>query len=224
MFWSPSTGARDVIDGPMLDRYLALGGAGGDLGYPLGIPACGAPRDGCVQRFQGGSIYWTGSTGARVVSGAVRSRWAAAGGPSGSLGYPVTDTICGLRKDGCGQNFTGGSVYWSPTTGARVVSGPVRTRWGAARGVYGSLGYPVTDTICGLRKGGCGQNFTGGSVYWSPATGARVVKGVIRARWIRSGGVYGRYGYPIAMQRTISGGWSQRFSGGTLTYRHGRWT
>ncbi len=170
MFSSPSTGARDVIDGPMLDKYLALGGAGGDLGYPLGIPACGAPRDGCVQRFQGGSIYWTGSTGARVVSGAVRSRWAAAGGPSGSMGFPTTDTICGLRK------------------------------------------------------GGCGQNFTGGSVYWSPATGARVVTGVIRARWVRSGGVYSRYGYPIAAQRTISGGWSQRFSGGTLTYRHGRWT
>ena len=224
MFWSPATGAWDVIDGPLLDRYLALGGASGTLGYPLGIPGCGAPRDGCVQRFQGGSLYWSSATGARVVAGAVRTGWGSAGGPGGALGYPVTDTICGLRNGGCGQNFSGGSVYWSSTTGARVLTGAVRARWGSARGVYGSLGYPTTSTACGLRRGGCGQDFTGGSVYWSSSTGARLVKGVIRTKWLRSGGVDGSYGYPIAEQRAVTGGWSQRFSGGTLTYRDGRWT
>ena len=61
------------------------------------------------------------------------------------------------------------------------------------------------------------------SVYWSPATGARIVKGVIRGRWLRAGGVKGRFGYPVAEQRTITGGWSQRFQHGTLTYRNGRW-
>jgi uncharacterized protein with LGFP repeats len=158
------------------------------------------------------------------VSGAVRTGWSKAGGPGGALGYPVTDTICGLRGGGCGQNFSGGSVYWSSSTGARVLSGAVRTRWAAARGIYGSLGYPKTGTTCGLRSGGCGQDFAGGSVYWSPQTGARVVKGVIRTEWLRSGGVKGSYSYPIAEQRTIDGGWSQRFSGGSLTYRNGRWT
>ena len=224
MFSSPGTGAWDLIDGPLVDRYLALGGAEGDLGYPLGIPVCGAPRDGCVQRFQGGALHWSGPTGARTVAGAVLKGWSKAGGPAGALGYPVTDTICGLRKGGCGQNFRGGSVYWSSSTGARVLTGAVRARWGAARGVYGSLGYPTTSTTCGLRSGGCGQQFTGGSVYWSSATGARLVKGVIRTKWLRSGGVKGSYGYPIAEQRAISGGWTQRFRGGTLTYRHGRWT
>jgi uncharacterized protein with LGFP repeats len=224
MYRSPQTVGADVIAGPMLDRYLQLEGARGMLGYPLGIPGCGAPRDGCVQRFQGGALYWTGPTGAHVVAGTVRTGWTKAGGSGGALGYPVTDTICGLRDGGCGQNFSGGSVYWSDATGARVVSGAVRSRWTAARGVYGNLGYPRTSTICGLRRGGCGQHFTGGSVYWSPATGARVLKGVIRERWVQSGGVEGRYGYPVADQRAIRGGWSQRFSGGTLTYRHGRWT
>jgi hypothetical protein len=35
--------------------------------------------------------------------------------------------------------------------------------------------------------------------------------------------VTSRYGYPVAEQRIISGGWSQRFENGTLTYRNGRW-
>jgi LGFP repeat len=170
MFWSPATDAWDLIDGPLLDRYLRRGGANGDLGYPLGIPACGAARDGCVQRFQGGALYWSGRTGAHIVSGAVRTGWMRTGGPSGALGYPLSDTICGLVR------------------------------------------------------GGCGQNFSGGSVYWSPKNGVHAVTGVIRSRWIQSGGVSGRLGYPVTDRRTISGGWSQRFSGGTLTYRHGRWT
>jgi uncharacterized protein with LGFP repeats len=170
MFRSPGTGAWDLIDGPLVDRYLRLGGASGALGYPLGIPVCGAPRDGCVQRFQGGALHWSGRTGAHVVSGGVLRGWSRAGGPAGALGYPVGDTACGLRSGGCGQNFSGGSVYWTSRTGAHVVAGAIRTRW------------------------------------------------------IRSGGVSGRYGYPAGPQRAVSGGVTQRFTGGTLTYRHGGWT
>jgi uncharacterized protein with LGFP repeats len=222
IFWSHENGAHAINTG-FLSRWRANGGRTGPLGNPTSDRICGLRRGGCGQTFEGGGIYWSSATGTRSVVGAVHDRWAAARGVYGSLGYPATDTICGLRSAGCGQNFQGGSVYWSKATGAKVIRGEVRRRWGAARGVYGSLGYPTMDTKCGLVGDGCGQTFSGGSVYWSPATGSRVVKGVIRTRWLAAGGVKSRFGYPVAEQRTITGGWSQRFQHGTLTYRNGRW-
>ena len=222
IFWSHEIGAH-AVNNTVLSRWRLNGGRTGPLGNPTSDLICGLRGGGCGQTFEGGAIYWSSATGTRAVIGAVHDRWVAARGVYGSVGYPSTDTICGLRGGGCGQNFEDGSVYWSAATGARVITGEIRRRWAAARGVYGSLGYPTMDTKCGMAGGGCGQSFSGGSVYWSERSGARIVKGIIRSKWLAAGGVNGRYGYPVAEQRAITGGVSQRFSGGTLTYRAGRW-
>lgn len=42
--------------------------------------------------FEKGSIYWSGKTGARLVSGNLLTKYKALGAESGALGYPITDS------------------------------------------------------------------------------------------------------------------------------------
>ncbi|MGY2066875.1 reprolysin-like metallopeptidase [Blastococcus sp. SYSU DS0619] len=216
LYWSPATGARAVSGGLGL-RWGSLGYENGRLGYPTGDPVCGLRDGGCFQLFQGGGLYWSPATGAQLVSGGLWGRWGSLGYEGGWLGYPATDPVCGLRDGGCFQHFQRGSLYWSPATGARAVSGGLGLRWGALGYEYGFLAYPTTDGICGLRDGGCFQLFQGGALYWTPATGALIMYGPIYAAWAATGWETGPLGYPVEDPRPAGGGQSQRFQGGVLT-------
>ncbi|SHH06162.1 LGFP repeat-containing protein [Geodermatophilus nigrescens] len=259
------------IDGPIRDRWAADGWERGPLGYPVSAAFCGLRDTGCGQHFQGGSVYWSPASGAVAVrSGPIADLWAAQGWEWGRLGYPTGAAFCGLRNGGCGQHFQAGSVYWSPGSGAHVVTaptgvrwgqfgwefgplgyptsdpfhgvhhrvgqhfqggslydtnwgvlavlGPIRDRWAAQGWERGPLGSPTSDTFCGLRGGGCGQHFQNGSVYWSPATGARVVDRRFADRWARHGWEYGSLGYPTSEMfcGLRGGGCGQHFQGGSL--------
>ncbi len=218
IYWTPFTGAR-AVDGAIRDRWGALGWENGRYGYPVADARCGLRDGGCLQQFQGGWIYWTRGTGARAVDGAIRDRWGSLGWELGYLGYPVSDAHCGLRGGGCVQLFRGGSIYWSPVSGAQAVDGDILRRWGRMGYENGPLGYPVAGARCGLRDGGCLQLFQGGSIYWSPATGAQGVDGAIRDRWGQLGWENGYLGYPVAgAVRLPNGDATQRFQGGTLRW------
>ena len=67
----------------------------------------------------GASIYWSGATGAHIVTGEIRDAWLARGGPTGSLGYPVADEE---PAPGGGRvcRFAGGQIGWSVASGAAV--------------------------------------------------------------------------------------------------------
>jgi uncharacterized protein with LGFP repeats len=221
VYWSPSTGARVTVD-PVRDRWRALGGERSAAGYPTTDTVCGLRDNGCFQFFQGRGVYWTTATGARLVYGAIYDRWAAQGWETGVLGYPTTDPVCGLRGGGCYQVFQGGSVYWTAATGAQVVRGAIRDRWAARGWERGWLGYPTTSEFCGLRGGGCGEHFQGGSVYWTPGTGAHSVPHAVRDRWAAAGWENGHLGYPTSEAYPVTGGVAQRFQGGTLTIRGAR--
>jgi uncharacterized protein with LGFP repeats len=124
--------------------------------------------------FQGGSVYWTRATGARVLTGAVRDTWARAGWETGVLRYPTTDVT--TTPDGRGRfaHFQGGSVYWSQATGAHVVRSAVLGAWAATGWEQGWLGYPTGDLV--RVSGGSRQQFQRGRIDVSSATGvARVV-------------------------------------------------
>ncbi|MCA0145752.1 S8 family serine peptidase [Blastococcus sp. LR1] len=221
VYWAAATGAHSVLTGAVATRWGAQGWETGPLGYPTASTVCGLAGGGCKQEFQGGSVYSATATGAaRVVYGAVRTRWTALGREAGALGYPSAETVCGLRNGGCFQKFQRGTIHWSQATGARAVrTGPVATRWGAQGWETGALGYPTADTVCGLAGGGCKQEFQGGSVYSATATGAaRVVYGAVRTRWTALGREAGALGYPTA--ETVcglrNGGCFQSFRGGTI--------
>lgn len=54
--------------------------------------------------------------------------------------------VCGFRDLGCLQHYSGGTVYWSNTSGGvRAVPNAVMTKWGELGYENGPLGYPSGD-------------------------------------------------------------------------------
>jgi uncharacterized protein with LGFP repeats len=123
-----------------------------------------------------------------------------------------------MRGGGCRQSFQGGTVYWSPSSGSHLLSWVSAGSWLGSGAEGGFLGYPASDAFGPLRDGGWGQHFQGGSVYWSPATGAHTVSGAIRSQWSRLGWEGGRLGYPTSDQYGVRGGLAQNFQHGTITW------
>jgi uncharacterized protein with LGFP repeats len=213
ILWTQATGAR-LVNGAVLDRYSAAGGPTGALGLPT-TDVTALAGGGRFAHFQHGSVYWTQATGARLVSGPIRERWAAAGWENGALGYPTSD-VTALPGGGRFVHFQGGSIYWTEATGARIVSGPVRERWAAAGWENGALGFPTSD-VTALAGGGRFAHFQGGSVYWTQATGARLVSGPIRERWAAAGWENGALGYPTTDVTALPGGGRfVHFQGGSV--------
>jgi len=226
IYYTPATGAFSV-HGAIRDRYNALGGPAGFLGFPTTDETATPDGVGRYNHFaNAGSIYWTPAAGAQSVHGAIRDRWASMGWEAGPMGYPVTDESG--TPDGVGRynHFTGGygaSIYWTPATGAQSVQGAIRARWAALGWEAGPMGYPTTDETPTPNGVGRYNHFAGGggaSIYWTPATGAQSVQGAIRARWAAQGWEAGSLGFPTTDEYAVAGGRASSFQGGTLTYSY----
>jgi len=103
------------VHGDIAARYDSLGGGTGWLGLPI-TDETGTPDGrGRYNHFEGGSIYWTVTTGAFEVHGALRDKWASLGWERSFLGYPITDETD--TPGGRFNRFEGGSVYWTPAAG-----------------------------------------------------------------------------------------------------------
>jgi uncharacterized protein with LGFP repeats len=218
MFFTPATGARFAY-GPILDKYDSLGGpAGSDLGFPAitEVPGLSGP-DSRVITFSASDkpvIFWTPERGAFVVRGAINAAWDKLGSSGGVLGVPVGDET--YSGEVSSQKFSGGQVSWNRQTkqfsteppalgdqlkGLQVAIDPtaaINMAWRAAGGPNGPLGakqggqYPI---------GGDGivQNFAGGKVFFTPATGANAVETDILAKYESLGGPVGSdLGFPTA--------------------------
>jgi uncharacterized protein with LGFP repeats len=220
VYWSAATGAHEV-HGAIRDAWAASGWEAGPLGYPVTDETVTADMAGRFNDFSaGGSVYWSPATGAHEVHGAIRAGWLATGGVTGPLGYPVTDELG--TPDGVGRfnHFSNaGSEYWTPGTGAHAVYGLIRAAWAASGWETGPLGYPVTDESGTPDGVGRFNHFSGGgSVYWTPSTGAHLVYGAIRAAWAASGWETGPLGYPVTDEFDVPGGRRNIFQRGTLTF------
>jgi uncharacterized protein with LGFP repeats/GH25 family lysozyme M1 (1,4-beta-N-acetylmuramidase) len=211
------------VTGGIASAWAAVGGGGGKLGYPVSKEICGLIDGGCYQSFQGGSIHWSPTTGAFATWGGMRTTWASTGNEKGKLGYPTGKEICGLVNGGCYQAFQGGSIHWSPGTGAHATVGPIRSVWGTLGYEKGKLGYPAGKETCGLVNGGCSQAFQGGSIHWSPTTRAVATWGGIRTTWASLGAEKGKLGYPAGKEicGLVNGGCSQAFQGGSIHWSPG---
>ena len=218
MFYTPDTGARFVY-GPILDKYAALGGpAGSDLGFPTinEVPGLAGP-DSRVATFSASDkpvIFWTPDHGAFVVRGAMNAAWDKLGSSGGVLGAPIGDET--YEGEVISQKFSGGEISWNRKTkeftanpaaladqlkGLQVAIDPtaaINLAWRAAGGATGPLGarqgasYPIGGD-------GIAQNFAGGKVYFSPATGANAVESDILAKYESLGGPVGSdLGFPTA--------------------------
>lgn len=232
MFFTPATGAKFAY-GPVLDKYEQLGGpAGSDLGFPTinEVPGLSGP-DSRVITFSASDkpvIFWTPEHGPFVVRGALNSAWDKLGSSGGVLGVPVGDET--YSGEVSSQKFSGGQVSWNRQTkqftteppaladqlkGLQVAIDPtaaINTAWRAAGGPNGPLGakqggqYPVGGD-------GIAQNFAGGKVFFTPATGANAVESDILAKYESLGGPAGSdLGFPTTNETDGGIGPSSRMS------------
>ena len=101
------------------------------LGYPIGPERCGLTGGGCYQDFQYGVIYREPTKGAHPITGEIRAAWNRLDYERG-LGYPTSDVTCGLKDNGCYQDFQKGLIHYTPGTGAHGTSGEILRAWAAA--------------------------------------------------------------------------------------------
>jgi GH25 family lysozyme M1 (1,4-beta-N-acetylmuramidase) len=170
IYWSAATGAH-LVRGAILARYRALNGPAGILGFPITDQLRTPDNAGAYNTFSGmgrSSIYWTSRTGAHAVGGAIRAKWRDLGGPTGLVGYPLTDELPTSAGAGRYNSFTGADLYWSRTTGAHEVNGAIRNLWNALGNAKSTLGLPTSDeySVYGGRR----SDFQNGNVTWLAAT------------------------------------------------------
>ena len=158
------------------------------------------------------------ATGSHDVGGAILTNYRAHGGPAGRLGYPVTDELATPKVYGRFNAFQGGSIYWTPSTGAHAVWGSILHRWARLGWENGRLGFPTTDELPTPDGVGRFNHFQRGSIYWTPTTGAREIYGSIRDRWASLGWETGALGYPISGEFAIPGGRAQDFQYGSIRW------
>ncbi|WP_138732316.1 N-acetylmuramoyl-L-alanine amidase [Modestobacter excelsi] len=194
VFWTAAGGAVEV-HGPVAAEWSARGG----LSWAVPTSSQATSGAGVYNTFSGErSIYWSQSTGARVVQGLIRARWLATGGPTGPLGLPVSDEHA-EAPGVLASTFQDGVVYWTPAGGVRVVQGAIARRWAALGGLDWGYGLPVTDELTPPDRVGRFNHFAGGaSIYWSQATSAHAVQGQIRDLWASMGWETGILGYPTS--------------------------
>ncbi|WP_416361462.1 LGFP repeat-containing protein, partial [Microbacterium ginsengisoli] len=205
-----SAGIVPVI-GQYRDVWMAAGGPTGSLGLPMGVDSCNGMN--CSQVFQGGVLVWTPTYGVASVSSWFLAPWQAQGSGAGALGAPTGNSTCSSVT--CMQSFVGGALVGTTSAGIVPVLGAYRDIWVASGGVTGALGLPTGVTQCNGRW--CAAPFAGGSILWSPATGAYAVSGAVNIAWVGAGGAAGTYGLPIAAATTSNGKVSQRFQFGVIS-------
>jgi uncharacterized protein with LGFP repeats len=183
IYWSPSTGAH-VVYGGIGAKYNGVGGPAA-YGLPISdeasVPTVSGER---VSHFQGGrDIYWTATTGAHLVYGAIRNEYLATANERDFfgrnvqtlLGAPTSDEMNVPGVPGARMNtFQGGTIYWSPSTGAHVVYGAIAAKYNSIGGPTSLLGLPTTDELNLTGASGRVSIFQFGRIVWTPAGGAVV--------------------------------------------------
>ncbi|GAB3622595.1 hypothetical protein GCM10027418_06770 [Mariniluteicoccus endophyticus] len=194
------------------ERWLELGGVASPLGVPTG-PEVKTSR-GAYTPFERGVMIWSQKTDAHPNYGRIREAFARHGFEGGHLGYPTSPEVP-IKGGGRVQRFECGLIYWSGRADiAYAVYGAIEQAYARLGWENGPLGYPTSDEFG--TKGGRVQRFEGGTVYWSPTTGAWPVWGLILDQYARDGWENGRWGYPNGPERKTPNGWAQPFQGGLM--------
>jgi len=166
------------------EKYASLGGASSFLGKSTSGEMSTPTGGGLYETFQGGAIY-SSSTGVYVLNAATQAEVAATVGETdfyGSnvqtlLGLPTSDStpVPGV-PNATFTNFQGGTIYYSPSTGAHLVYGSINAQYNAIGGPASSLGLPTSEE--GPTTTGRQSYFQNGKILWSPGGGTTVVNNV----------------------------------------------
>ena len=192
-------------------EYLAQGGASGLGAVASDVMRVDANGGGYARAFTAGSVYWTGTYGAKTVwSGQLRDYYFSRGGSEGIIGWPVLNQ--GPLSRGVAQLFSGGSVYAGPS-GVFLVTEPLRSAYFLQNGADGPLGMPAGERTCVGAL--CSQAFEGG-VAVSSGAGSFTVSGAIHTAYAASGAVaVSTWGVPVSAVAALPGGSGQAFANGS---------
>ncbi len=157
---------------------------------------------------------------AYVLSGDLLTRYEQLGGPSGSLGHPLSDATAGGR-----QLFENGALAGAPP---RVVSGAILSKWGILGYESGSAGSPTAEAaplVSSAAIPGVDQAFVRGR-FLAATGGPRAgqgffVSGPILARFAALGGATGAFGLPVSDEYAVDNRRRQNFEGGYFDYASG---
>ncbi len=198
-------------------RYAADGGqASASYGKPVANEVCGGPLSSCFQEFERGTIVWSPSTGAHLLTGSIRGYWKAAGGINSTYGIPASDEVSLSNGRAVEQLFINGqgadgAIYWTNWgTGTHYVNfdAGIGGHW-AKDGNFrtaGRYGFPTSDEQCGFTQSSCFQRFESGTIVWSPGNGSVRIGGAVRSVWEKAGGMNSAYGIPVRNEAPLSNG------------------
>ncbi len=113
----------------------------------------------------------------------ISDKYVSLNGINGLLGNPLSNEKAVPDSNGAFQEFQGGSIYWSPQTGAHEVHGSIREKWNQLGRATGFLGYPITDELLVNPAGDRVSHFQHGSIFWSMTFGAHEMHGAILVKW-----------------------------------------
>ncbi|MDP5228351.1 MULTISPECIES: hypothetical protein [Arthrobacter] len=185
-----------VIKGGILGRYLITGA--NTLGAPAEAETCNAAHNLCSQGFDNGRIWWSSAVGAHsVLFIGFLTTYQNRGAATGPLGYPRTELQCNGPNGGCHQEFRSGAL-WSPTSDwgsafgmyGMATHGAIGGKYASLNSAWGTLGYPSYEEDCPVSTI-CHQDFRNGQIWWTPGTGANMLRGGIGAAWNNGGQLVG---------------------------------
>jgi stage II sporulation protein D len=101
--------------GPILTKYLALGGNTSILGLPTSGVTNDSVYPGQRAYFLGGRMFWSSAGGAHELHGLVLTRYMALGQQTSSLGYPTTDIVV-VDADHQKATFQNGTITCTIST------------------------------------------------------------------------------------------------------------
>ena len=235
IFWTPETGAW-AVRGALNAAWDKLGGSAGTLGVPTEDERYDG--DTVSQKFTGGELSWNSATkafttvpaeladslvGLEVPTDAttlINQAWRATGGLSGPLGGRQGEQSA-IGDNGAAQGYAGGKIFFTPDTGAHAVTGAILSKYESLGGPTGDLGLPSGAEGDGGVPNSRVSAFSAPDspvIFWTPDSGAIVVRGAINAAWAKLGGAAGTLGVPDGEQSVKGDVVTQKFSGGEVSW------
>ncbi|WP_235174838.1 LGFP repeat-containing protein [Tomitella biformata] len=172
---------------------------------------------GVAQDYTNGRAFWSGATGANLVSGLIGGRYQQSGGPGGFLGLPTSSELPTLENVGRFNTFQHGAVYWSPPTGAHSISGDIQRAWNDLGWEHlNGLGFPLDEPITTPNGQGQSQVFERGILFQKNGADAYEVRGLILDKYKELGYEASVLGFPQTSELDAVGGKFNRFDKGNL--------
>lgn len=169
IYHTPSTGGHAIYRS-FYSLYNRMGSTKKHLGLPKEDQGGWSLFKGSqVQKFQHGTMYWTGSTGSAAVYKSFYDHYAGLGKTRTRLGLPLGNQAAGKVSGSQVQKFQKGGLYWTGKLGTQEVNGAMYKKYASLGAETSKLGMPTKGDHA--IKGGRMVLFEGGRMTWNASTG-----------------------------------------------------